>query len=49
MRSDNINKLYLDIDIIINNTLYEQNKIPYNMFIKTEKALLKKLRKENNY
>ena len=49
MRSDIINKLYLNIALIINNTLYEQNKITYNMFVKTEKSLLKKLRKESNY
>ena len=45
MSSDIINKLYLKIALIINNTLYEQNKITYNMFIKTEKIIIKKTKK----
>jgi hypothetical protein len=45
MRSDIINNLYLDIALIINNALYEQNKISYNLFIKTEKKLLKRIKK----
>lgn len=41
-----LNKIYLEISLLINNHLHEQNKIAYQQFLTTQENLLKRIKKE---